>query len=118
MHDLPSDIAEQGAALDLPGHLLQALLESLLALSHDAVERLARGRGQCKFSEVLAQGSQLRKRSLSLFSMRHAMVSSCTHQLEAISYTSRVDAEARAEMLVHVVHREHTLRLLRMPSLL
>jgi hypothetical protein len=72
--------------LDLPSHLLQALLESLLALGEGAVKRLAHRGGQGKFSEALAQGGQFQELSLGLFSVRHDIISSGTHHAGALMH--------------------------------
>jgi hypothetical protein len=53
MDDLPGDVAQESPALPLARHLLQALLELLLALSQSLVEPLAHSRGECKCSEAL-----------------------------------------------------------------
>ena len=116
MDYLPSNIAQQGTALDLPRHLLQALLESLLTLREGAVEGLAHSGRQCKFSKALAQGGQFQKLSLGLFSVRHGIISSCTRHPRRSHTRAESRRERGAEMLVHVVHREHTLSLLRMQS--
>jgi hypothetical protein len=102
--------------LDLPRHPLHALLYSLLSLSKSAVECLAYIVGQYKFSEALAQGGQLRKLHLGLFSIHHGIISSCTHHL----WRSHTQVESMqkigAEMPTDLVSREHMLSHLGMQS--
>src|SRR5262245_2524304 len=54
MDDLSGDVAEESPALLLARHLLQALLELLLALCQSLDEPLAYLWGECKCSEALA----------------------------------------------------------------